>query len=145
MDAESEAFAAAVDQLLAVWNDRDASQRRERLEAVWGPSSVFSEPGLELTGVEPLLDYLDQLHKVDSGYRIRRTSQIFVDHGQCSFTWRGDTSSGLRLQGTAHGMVSDDGQIATLRRAMTQADRVVSLEGRHPAASEPNAGSPQGS
>jgi hypothetical protein len=132
MEAESELFTTAVDQLLAAWNDPNPAKRRERIDAVWGPASVFADPGVTVIGVDALFKYLDQLRETDPGYRIRRTSRIFIDHGSCAFTWRGDTSGGLRLQGIAHVVVSAEGRITLLRRAMTRPERVASLEGRHP-------------
>lgn len=103
---------AAVTAYCDAWNEPDAARRRKILEPVWARGATYTDPTVDLTGIDELVAHIERVFDKYPGSRIVRTSAVDVHHGMLRFTWHKELADGRALpEGIDIGEISGDGKL----------------------------------
>jgi hypothetical protein len=101
-----------IDAYCAAWNDPDADSRRELLSAVWAENATYTDPAVDLAGVDQLVAHITTVLARRPGARVLRTSVVDEHHGLVRFAWRVVQADGSLLpEGIDFAEVTADGRI----------------------------------
>ena len=101
-----------IDAYCAAWNDPDADSRRELLSAVWAENATYTDPAVDLAGVDQLVAHITTVLARRPGARVLRTSAVDEHHGLARFAWRVVQADGSLLpEGIDFAEVTADGRI----------------------------------
>jgi SnoaL-like domain len=104
-----------IDAYCAAWSEPDADHRREILAAVWADSATYTDPTVELSGVDALIVHIGKVLARRPGAKVARTSAVDAHHGLARFAWRVVQADGSLLpEGIDLATVSDDGKIQSI-------------------------------
>jgi hypothetical protein len=77
-----------IDTYCAAWSDESAEQRQALLAQVWADGATYTDPTVDLAGVEALLAHIAAIRSRYPGVSIVRTSEVDCHHGIARFGWR---------------------------------------------------------
>ena len=101
-----------IDAYCAAWSEPDADRRREILSAVWADNAMYTDPTVELAGVDPLVLHITKVLARRPGAKVIRTSAVDEHHGLARFAWRVVQADGSLLpEGIDFAELSADGRI----------------------------------
>lgn len=81
---------ALIERYVAVWNEPDASNRRDAIAALWRPDGSTCHKLLESRGLPAIEDRVHNAHEKwvrESGYEFQPTPHVFAHHDVVMFNW----------------------------------------------------------
>lgn len=112
-----------MDLYCAVWNARDADERRALVRQVWSDDGRYVDPTADVSGGEALVAHVGGVLEAFGDFRLRRTSGVDEHHDHARFTWSMETAEG--------GPIADGFDVVTLA-ADGRIDLVVGFFGPFP-------------
>jgi SnoaL-like domain len=100
-----------VDNMLAVWNERDLSLIRGRLEAVLAPDIAFIDPTIETHGVGEFEENVRDFRTKYPQAIIRRASGIDSHHNLHRYHWEITVEGKVFLAGFDVAETAEDGKV----------------------------------
>jgi hypothetical protein len=111
-----------IDRYFAMWNETDASRRRELIARTWTETASYLDPMLQGDGHAGIDAMVQGVQARFAGHRFRRTSEIDAHHDRVRFSWDLAPEGGAALvTGTDFGMVAADGRLQTITGFFDQA------------------------
>jgi hypothetical protein len=110
---------AASEQVLlayvAAWNEADEGKRRTLLETSWAENGIYTDPTVQVSGREALVQHLGRLIEQFAGHRVLLTSGVDQHHDLLQFTWARVGSDGRsRRNGIDFGELAADGRLVRI-------------------------------
>jgi hypothetical protein len=97
------------------WNESDPARRRKILEPIWAQGATYTDPTVDLTGIDELVGHIDRVFGKYPGSRIVRTSVVDVHHSVLRFTWHKELADGRALAESIDiGEISGDGKLGRI-------------------------------
>lgn len=113
--SEPTAAEAIVTGYCDAWNEPDAARRRRLLERIWAPWATYTDPTVELTGIDELVDHISRVLDRYPGSRIVRTSAVDIHHGVLRFSWHKELADGSALPDSIDiGEIARDGKLCRI-------------------------------
>jgi hypothetical protein len=104
-----------VDRYCAAWNEPDPERRRAILAEAWDPGARYTDPTVDLTGVDALVAHIGGVQKTYPGARITRLSAVDLHHDVLRFAWRMVLADGTALpEGIDFGALGPDGKLTRI-------------------------------
>ena len=104
-----------VDRYCRAWNEPDPERRRAILTEAWGADARYTDPTVDLRGVDALADHIGGVHATYPGARIERLSAVDRHHDVLRFAWRMVLADGRALpDGIDFGELGPDGKLARI-------------------------------
>ena len=111
----SAAATAVVDLYCQCWNEGSPESRRALLAQVWAEDATYTDPTVDLVGVDQLSQHIGVVLEQSVGSRIVRTSAIDLHHSVFRFTWHKELSSGEILpEGIDFGEIGEGGMLTRI-------------------------------
>ena len=76
-----------VDDYCSGWNEADPTKRRELMLRLWAPEPTYIDPTVHLTGVQSLVDHIEQVRARRPGAVWHRTGSVDTHHGFARFAF----------------------------------------------------------
>lgn len=76
-----------VDRYVAIWNETDATRRRELIAESWGETASYVDPLAAVDGRAGLDALIGQLQQRFPGHHLRRTGDVDTHHDRLRFAW----------------------------------------------------------
>ncbi len=97
------------------WDEPDAERRRAILAEVWAEDGRYTDPTVDLSGVEALVAHIGRVQETYPGSHIERLSAVDLHHDVLRFTWRRVLADGQpRPDGIDFGALAPDGKLALI-------------------------------
>jgi SnoaL-like domain len=100
-----------IDNMLAVWNERDLNLVRGRLEAVLTPDIAFVDPTIETHGVGEFEENVREFRTKYPQANIRRASGIDSHHNLHRYNWEITVEGKVVLAGFDVAETAEDGKV----------------------------------
>jgi hypothetical protein len=99
----------------AAWDEPDALRRRAILQEVWAADGRYTDPTVDLEGVDALGAHIGRVQETYPGSHIERLSAVDLHHDVLRFTWRRMLADGQpRPDGVDFGVLAPDGKLALI-------------------------------
>ncbi|GAB4585798.1 nuclear transport factor 2 family protein [Nocardia sp. IFM 10818] len=97
MTALHAAFEQLIDTYCAAWSESDPAIRRAVLEKVWAPDATYTDPTVQVTGLDGLLAHIETVAARRPGATVLRTSRVDAHHDLARFAWHVVQADGTAL------------------------------------------------
>jgi len=103
---------AVIDAYCAAWDEPDAATRERRLAAIWAEGGVYTDPTVDLAGLDALSAHIATVQAKLPGSRLERTTGLDDHHDVARFGWRKVLADGTPLAESLDLVVFDpDGRL----------------------------------
>jgi hypothetical protein len=104
-----------IDAYCQAWCEPDAGARRRLLARVWAEGATYTDPRVQLVGLDALVAHIGKVLADRPGSRVIRTSVVDVHHRLARFAWRVVQADGTMLpEGVDFAEVTGDGKLARI-------------------------------
>jgi hypothetical protein len=105
-----------VDEYLALWNETDAGERRQKIEQLWAADGTYTDPLAAVSGRDSFSELIGAAQQQFAGLQFVRGATYDEHHGIVRFTW--DLVPGAGAEPVAIGFdvaeVNEAGQISNV-------------------------------
>jgi hypothetical protein len=103
-----------VEKYLAVWNETDASARRQKIGELWAENGVYVDPLASVSGPDAFDQVVSEAQGQFKGLKFVRGDKFDAHHNVARFTWNLVTTEGAEpiAIGFDVAVVGADGRIA---------------------------------
>lgn len=113
--ASTSATEALIDRYIAIWNERDAANRRALITQTWTEDADYLDPLLEGHGRDGIDAMTSGFQSAYPGYTFRRAGAIDQHHDRIRFGWELVTPEGQTFAvGSDYGVVTEDNLLASI-------------------------------
>ena len=101
---------------LSVWNERDATRRRDLVAKTWSEDGTYVDGARQGAGHGDIDAMIAKAQEHFPGYRLALVSGIETHHQYVRFSWAagGTTEAPLYIKGTDIGTIADDGRLKSV-------------------------------
>jgi hypothetical protein len=101
---------------LSVWNERDATQRRDLVAKTWSEDGTYVDGARQGAGYGGIDAMIAKAQETFPGYRLALASGIETHHQYVRFSWvaGGTAEAPLYIKGTDIGTIADDGRLKSV-------------------------------
>jgi SnoaL-like domain len=100
-----------VERYIATFNETDATRRRELLTTLYTGESTYTDPQVDLRGLEEIDGFIAQTQEHFPGLSFRLGGAIDAHHNQVRFQWRAGSAEAPDQYVGFDVIVTDDGRI----------------------------------
>jgi hypothetical protein len=76
-----------IDSYIAIWNETDATRRRDLIERTWTETGRYLDPLMQATGHAELEAIAQGVQTQFPGFQFRRTSEVDTHNDRVRFSW----------------------------------------------------------
>jgi SnoaL-like domain len=101
---------------LSVWNERDATRRRDLVAKTWSEDGTYVDGARQGAGYGGIDAMIAKAQETFPGYRLALASGIETHHQYVRFSWvaGGTAEAPLYIKGTDIGTIADDGRLKSV-------------------------------
>lgn len=126
--------AELIDRYIAIWNETDASHRRELIALTWMPDARYRDPLMQSEGHAGIDAMVQAVQERFPGHRFHRVGEVDALHDHLRFSWSlAPDGAEPVARGTDFAAVSEDGRLRTVTGYL-DAGRADAANGRTAAA-----------
>ena len=97
------------------WDEPDPARRRAILQEVWAEDGRYTDPAVDVTGVDALSAHIGRVLETYPGSRIERLSTVDLHHAMLRFTFRRVLADGTaRPEGIDFGELAADCKLSRI-------------------------------
>jgi len=102
-----------VDGYFAMWNEPDATRRREVIEATWTPDASYVDPMFDAEGPDALDAMVAGVHEQFPGHRFRPTGNVDAHNNRARWGWElvGPNGGSTVVSGVDFAVLAPDGRL----------------------------------
>ncbi|MGH8933709.1 MAG: nuclear transport factor 2 family protein [Egibacteraceae bacterium] len=102
---------SVVEGYFAMWNETDATRRREAIAATWSPDGSYLDPMFDAAGHEALDALATTVQERFPGHRFQLTGTIDAHHDRAWWGWQLTGPDGPVATGVDFALRSGDGRL----------------------------------
>lgn len=98
-----------INRYIAMWNETDATRRRDLIVRVWTQNASYVDPVLQGDGHAGIDAMVQAVHERFPGHRFHRTSDVDTHHDRVRFNWVLRPENGpVAVQGVDFGVIAGE-------------------------------------
>lgn len=96
-----------IDRYIAMWNETDATRRRDLIVRVWTQNASYVDPVLQGDGHAGIDAMVQAVHERFPDHRFHRTSDVDAHHDRVRFNWTLENGP-VAVQGIDFGVIAGE-------------------------------------
>ena len=118
-----------IDRYFAVWNERDATQRRALIAQTWAEDASYLDPLMQGQGHGGIDSMVQNVQQQFAAHQFRQIGAVDAHNDRLRFSWELVSEDGpVVVAGTDFGVVAADGRLQSVTGFLDQVPAAVSAE-----------------